>query len=128
MVSIHAPVKGATPLFDDFHVVKGFNSRTRKGCDCIASTGGKQQKGFNSRTRKGCDLEETPLDVTGIVSIHAPVKGATVAYCRTNKRNGVSIHAPVKGATAPGLFCHRCSGVSIHAPVKGATGSSDLSF
>ena len=56
------------------------------------------------------------------VSIHAPVKGATVVIkLRTLLLEGVSIHAPVKGATAVGY--QRCDviDVSIHAPVKGAT-------
>ena len=33
------------------------------------------------------------------VSIHAPVRGATVCGITHDYRNGVSIHAPVRGAT-----------------------------
>ena len=33
------------------------------------------------------------------VSIHAPVKGATLVSYFTNGNKSVSIHAPVKGAT-----------------------------
>ena len=56
-----------------------------------------------------------------VVSIHAPVKGATGFYRGSCFSGAVSIHAPVKGATI-----RRCHGfqavvVSIHAPVKGAT-------
>ena len=35
----------------------------------------------------------------GMVSIHAPVKGATVSYHKGIHIFFVSIHAPVKGAT-----------------------------
>ena len=78
------------------------------------------------------------------ISIHAPVKGATlrqqpaypkIFYFNPRSREGsdrpndiirgsapmISIHAPVKGATA---YRHRlCTSmsISIHAPVKGAT-------
>ncbi len=55
------------------------------------------------------------------VSIHAPVKGAT-RESKVNMVNGVvSIHAPVKGATGARRFNHDGNLVSIHAPVKGAT-------
>ena len=79
---------------------------------------------FNPRTREGCD--HTDIIVVYIcidISIHAPVKGATVllrvllvslAYFNPRTREGcdtqafglpngiiiISIHAPVKGATA----------------------------
>ncbi len=33
----------------------------------------------------------------------------------------ISIHAPVKGATSTGADPGRAQGISIHAPVKGAT-------
>ena len=85
-----------------------------------------------------------PLDcgIFYVVSIHAPVKGATYAYHETKKELDVSIHAPVKGATGVLLVPMRITGfnsrtrkgcdsfpplpyrlitVSIHAPVKGAT-------
>ena len=33
----------------------------------------------------------------------------------------ISIHAPVKGATRHAVYIRSCSPISIHAPVKGAT-------
>ena len=84
--------------------------------------------------------------IADIVSIHAPVKGATRP--RRMRRLGlpVSIHAPVKGATSSvsigsiSILCFNprsregsdlmavigvvdITQVSIHAPVKGATRS-----
>ncbi len=77
IVSIHAPVKGAT----------------------TANMGGTPGNRFNPRTRERCDdvveISNEPLDV----SIHAPVKGATRLVGLSAMREQVSIHAPVKGAT-----------------------------
>ena len=55
------------------------------------------------------------------VSIHAPVRGATIYYAGRMSQRVVSIHAPVRGAT---MFVPDISllfNVSIHAPVRGAT-------
>ena len=58
-----------------------------------------------------------------IISIHAPVKGATVwIYQQPFFDILISIHAPVKGATFRILdFLDVNNLISIHAPVKGAT-------
>ncbi len=55
------------------------------------------------------------------VSIHAPVKGATIRMKSLNQQLEVSIHAPVKGATKTTQPVEVPQIVSIHAPVKGAT-------
>ena len=55
---------------------------------------------FNPRAREGRDSIQPLMQFTARVSIHAPVKGATLERCGC--RRGVlrvSIHAPVKGAT-----------------------------
>ena len=124
-VSIHAPVKGAAKTNAETEAVKaGFNSRSREGSDSISAPRKKRTgKGFNSRSREGSDLH--PLcrwKSAVLVSIHAPVKGATMVRDLNPGEKVVSIHAPVKGAT---LFQHLAKNeqekVSIHAPVKGAT-------
>ena len=104
---------------------------------------------FNPRTREGCDLEAFyKKTIDYVISIHAPVKGATKDLTLRQKAIVISIHAPVKGATT-GLckeaiswqnfnprtregcdtVFHRPSGrngwISIHAPVKGATHVAD---
>ncbi len=78
-----------------------------------------------------------------MVSIHAPVWGATnrtggnsprwwfqstrpcgarqSSGVRSGHAAGVSIHAPVWGATSDALICDCTCAVSIHAPVWGAT-------
>ena len=77
------------------------------------------------------------------ISIHAPVKGATVSmqvskaiatdfnprsregsdhrHCPQSQQAGISIHAPVKGATMLPDLKLAVRRISIHAPVKGAT-------
>ena len=39
------------------------------------------------------------LMIVFIISIHAPVKGATAPVSKDDGRHSISIHAPVKGAT-----------------------------
>ena len=56
-----------------------------------------------------------------MVSIHAPVKGATGPLPWDEGMGPVSIHAPVKGATLRAYVQQHRGHVSIHAPVKGAT-------
>ena len=56
IISIHAPVKGAT---NDFAVFIA---------DCTD---------FNPRSREGSDFANPPVTVVSDISIHAPVKGAT---------------------------------------------------
>ena len=80
---------------------------------------------FNPRTREGCDgRRSSPGSRSGLISIHAPVKGATDLLHRDPHQEGISIHAPVKGATSLDTWLLRGQRISIHAPVKGAT--SDL--
>ena len=55
------------------------------------------------------------------VSIHAPVKEATVRIEGEWWDVPVSIHAPVKEATRPLALLVTVTHVSIHAPVKEAT-------
>ena len=80
-------------------------------------------RSFNPRAREGRDLPRAGhVAVFALVSIHAPVKGATRYVRHVPGAGQVSIHAPVKGATgAVGGERIGFADVSIHAPVKGAT-------
>ena len=83
MISIHAPVKGAT-----------FYQRSNHDLNIY----------FNPRTREGCDVQEKIMDlIPFLISIHAPVKGATMATFDSEHYISISIHAPVKGATITSL-------------------------
>jgi len=61
-----------------------------------------------------------------VVSIHAPVTGATYLDRAYWLRVEVSIHAPVTGATVTLERLDFSSAVSIHAPVTGATYRRDV--
>ena len=79
MISIHAPVKGATkPLAVSTAIVCDFNPRTREGCDYTGRTEQLRCQHFNPRTREGCDCCPVVRCMPFVqISIHAPVKGAT---------------------------------------------------
>ena len=56
-----------------------------------------------------------------VISIHAPVKGATGGKPLLVDLFRISINAPVKGATSTRPTTPISHRISIHAPVKGAT-------
>ena len=60
---------------------------------------------FNPRAREGRDPSPIARGLDAAVSIHAPVKGATVICVRASRISRVSIHAPVKGATSAARGC-----------------------
>ena len=78
IISIHAPVKGAT----------GCGPSCRRTCSH-----------FNPRSREGSDQLQRQTAVEADISIHAPVKGATHQAYALQQAERISIHAPVKGAT-----------------------------
>jgi len=61
------------------------------------------------------------LGVRCLVSIHAPLRGATISQPVLIIPRVVSIHAPLRGATGDPLYQARILDVSIHAPLRGAT-------
>ena len=143
LVSIHAPVWGATLIAIYSSMAPKFQSThpcgVRHTCFVCVST----IFSFNPRTRVGCDLYLPYCEPINLVSIHAPVWGATFHLMITPLLSKVSIHAPVWGATScvirgfmfincfnprtrVGCDLCKCSLsiiglVSIHAPVWGAT-------
>ena len=123
--------------------IQGFNSRTREGCDGFCSALRSFSSGFNSRTREGCDAIDEILRAYGIVSIHAPARGATrltslsrqVSCFNSRTREGCD-HQVARGKkrayqgfnsrTREGcdktrIFWDWVVSVSIHAPARGAT-------
>ena len=123
-ISIHAPAKGATIMgFKRAIDSPYFNPRSREGSDCSPPFGTLPHCYFNPRSREGSDKGQTfsacpflyfnPRSREGSdgkgtqhihksfkISIHAPAKGATCAFCCSSSTNAISIHAPAKGATA----------------------------
>ena len=49
------------------------------------------------------------------------MKGATQPFDNKQREQVISIHAPVKGATVTAILKDYIIIISIHAPVKGAT-------
>ena len=82
-ISIHAPAKGATSECrtpESRHTY--FNPRSREGSDILAARKDEHCFHFNPRSREGSDRKVTYVFFdTGIISIHAPAKGATRARC-----------------------------------------------
>ena len=76
---------------------------------------------FNPRSREGSDRTPYIVVIFNRISIHAPVKGATLFADQALAQPVISIHAPVKGATHHLTGLTRNARISIHAPVKGAT-------
>ena len=94
-----------------------------KGATKNICNGGYNAGNFNPRSREGSDKNALYPPKIMVISIHAPVKGATcTAVVMLHARNAISIHAPVKGATRLPASGAVWSTISIHAPVKGATG------
>ena len=102
-----------------------FNPRPRDGGDVIGLAGAYSHAGFNPRPRDGGDraLAQSHQGVD-LVSIRAPVMGATTSSVWCPIIDGVSIRAPVMGATVESCSAATEAAVSIRAPVMGATYSS----
>ncbi len=122
LVSIHAPVRGAT-AHQRLRGTNGpgFNPRARAGRDEPSHSPLQRFCCFNPRARAGRDFNPLEKAAIQFVSIHAPVRGATVPPTEASGISNVSIHAPVRGATSGGHQSHHRGVVSIHAPVRGAT-------
>ncbi len=106
-VSIHAPARGATCAADAEHKrVKGFDPRSRAGSDCRLFPYRYGFNRFDPRSRAGSDHPPCRSIGDGLVSIHAPARGATASASTPGAPKAVSIHAPARGATriAEGLL------------------------
>ena len=83
VISIHAPVKGATGRnWRTWHPLSHFNPRAREGRDILPRAFAIRRNYFNPRAREGRDTEcDAEPDLLRVISIHAPVKGATDFHC-----------------------------------------------
>ena len=102
-VSIHAPVRGATRR-------RPFRTTPRRAC-------------FNPRARAGRDVGVGDEALAALLFQSTRPCGARPSLIMTAAAaRSVSIHAPVRGATLGGGSLLDSYRVSIHAPVRGATG------
>ena len=67
-----------------WRVITNFNPRSREGSDNSSSHSCRQIKNFNPRSREGSDGDQAVFTPVSVISIHAPVKGATSK--RQNRR------------------------------------------
>ncbi len=56
-----------------------------------------------------------------VISIHAPLRGATITTAAISPFSTISIHAPLRGATTATPRRPTEDEISIHAPLRGAT-------
>ncbi len=71
-------MKGATVgLGTESQVYSHFNPRTCERCDLAEGTNWASKAYFNPRTCERCDDAASVPDGIIVISIHAPVKGAT---------------------------------------------------
>ena len=146
-VSIHAPVRGATPPYAESLQGKEFQSTHPYGVRPDRPAPAIHCVRFNPRTRTGCDEAIMTIMRITLVSIHAPVRGATVGteteyqpYAGFNPRTRtgcdfdgvvkVSLRIRFNPRTRTGCDVLKWDPasprhVSIHAPVRGATGDYD---
>ena len=153
-------------MLRECHILTSFNPRARAGRDCDFAFSYLRQSWFQSTRPRGARPKSKifkPLllmfqstrprgarqdnggagEAAGVVSIHAPARGATVTKSGFWVSKYVSIHAPARGATAVQALVdclrkfqstrprgarheHRrahsaLTVVSIHAPARGAT-------
>ena len=76
---------------------------------------------FDPRSPAGSDQAQDGTQRTVVISIHAPLRGATTSERPVTRPAGISIHAPLRGATKDTSEHHTAKIISIHAPLRGAT-------
>ena len=144
VISIHAPPRGATAIIVEPCQRRIFQfTPLREGRLAVGEVAACQRANFNSRPSARGDPCPAAVQPDGIISIHAPPRGATGFVLRAARRLAISIHAPPRGATqqvahvqhnAQFQFTplregrrrrHDLRGrrdlISIHAPPRGAT-------
>ena len=98
-VSIHAPVQGATSKVVHGSLPAPFQSTLLCKERRSNSPPHYPQPSFNPRSCARSDVFGFDLIFIPLVSIHAPVQGATFMSQSVDEIAKVSIHAPVQGAT-----------------------------
>ena len=82
----------------------------------------RRTKCFYSRPSARGDANLRYANLSGAVSTHAPLRGATGWLDMPNEPSMVSTHAPLRGATRYLVAITGSKAVSTHAPLRGATG------
>ena len=99
-ISIHAPPRGATAIIVEPCQRRIFQfTPLREGRLAVGEVAACQRANFNSRPSARGDPCPAAVQPDGIISIHAPPRGATGFVLRAARRLAISIHAPPRGAT-----------------------------
>ena len=99
-ISIHAPVKGATKVLDNDERRKyHFNPRSREGSDPPTKGGEIAYDDFNPRSREGSDSRTLIVFASEINFNPRSREGSDCNFVSITSVCTISIHAPVKGAT-----------------------------
>ena len=100
-ISIHAPVKGATKRRRTGRSLSAdFNPRSREGSDAPRDPAAAFDADFNPRSREGSDLDESGIYTRRSDFNPRSREGSDMRNLAKHGPGAViSIHAPVKGAT-----------------------------
>ena len=124
-VSIHAPVWGATCRVFDVHACGAFQSTHPCGVRLYQKGGLWCDAGFQSTHPCGVRLSASAIIGATVVSIHAPVWGATTNFFIYSHNMGFNPRTRV-GCDLQMKYVTEFADVSIHAPVWGATPDGKL--
>ena len=123
-ISIHAPLRGAT---------QAEGEKTGDPCDFNPRPSARGDycfirdiiffHDFNPRPSARGDQIGFDQFLCRLISIHAPLRGATLKPRRFALPEDISIHAPLRGATSVRAVVAFGRDISIHAPLRGATAS-----
>ena len=98
-ISIHAPLRGATAIGSTSRESRLFLSTHPCGVRLGYFRQVSRDKRFLSTHPCGVRLMATTFILLLQISIHAPLRGATIALSRASLICLISIHAPLRGAT-----------------------------
>ncbi len=124
IVSIHAPAGGATWLLSpNAQLNIQFQSTHPRGVRLSSrDIHAVDRRGFNPRTRGGCDVACNGIILDRMLFQSTHPRGVRRRFsCPSPPPFLVSIHAPAGGATCLPMVCLCNCQVSIHAPAGGAT-------
>ena len=119
-ISIHAPPRGATSRCAGNCKATYFNSRSSARGDNTSRSTRRKFFYFNSRSSARGDLPEALVMYRGIISIHAPPRGATPIPSHARE----VLHFNSRSSARGDSLLQKPSPViriSIHAPPRGAT-------
>ena len=119
-ISIHAPLRGATPVPPIGKYGCGdFNPRPPCGGDPAASRYSFCLRHFNPRPLAGATTGVTMTDHAIVISIHAPLRGRHEMTETDLMHEIISIHAPLRGRLFLAVVLVHKVNISIHAPLRG---------